>query len=308
MSKLQPFSVTILGNSSAVPTINHNLTAQVVRHQNSRYLIDCGEGTQLRLIQLHVKQSNLDHILISHLHGDHFFGLFGLISTLHLFGREKPMTLFAPAALEPLLKEVLRVADTTLRFPIDFFALEDFKNTPLINNDQLNVKCFQVLHRIPTWGFKFTEQQKKRKINKEFIQKYRPDIGQIKAIREGEGYKTESDFWLSHDEITLPATKTRSYAYCADTAYFEPIISEISQSNLIYHEATFEQSLENVAIEKYHSTARQAAMIAKKAAVGKLILGHFSARYKDLNQILAEAKEVFPNTFLSEEGVCYEIE
>ena len=308
MSTFQPFSVTILGNSSAAPTNNRNLTAQLVTYENRRFLIDCGEGTQNRFVQLHVKQTNMDHIMISHLHGDHFYGLFGLISTLHLFGREKPLTIYAPAALDALLKEVFRVSDTRIKFPIKFYALEDFISEPLINDEQLNIKCFPVNHRIPTWGFKFTEQPKRRKIKKDFIEQYRPTILQIKAIKAGEGFNAGQGQNLLHEDITVEAPSTRSYAYCADTAYYEPIINEIQHANLIYHEATFDSTLEQLATEKFHSTARQAALVAQKAQVGKLLIGHFSARYKDLNPLLLEAREIFPETYLSEEGTCYQIE
>ncbi len=301
------FFVTILGNGSAVPTATTNLTSQIVTFGRQRFMIDCGEGTQHQLFRLHIKQANLDHVLISHLHGDHFYGIFGLLSTLHLFGREKPFTVFAPAALEQLIAQVLKVSDTTLRFPLIFHALEDYSETPLVYNKELTVKCFPVLHRIPTWGFTFEEQPKVRKINKQFLDTHHPKIEDIKAIKAGKGYTTATGDFLSHEEVTENPIKSRSYAFCADTAYHEPIIQYIQQFDLIYHEATFDDSMEKLAKEKFHSTARQAAQMAKNAQVGRLLLGHFSARHKELTKLLAQAQNVFPDTVLSEEGKTYNV-
>ncbi len=301
------FFVTILGNGSAVPTATTNLTSQIVTFGKLRFMIDCGEGTQHQLFRLHIRQANLDHVLISHLHGDHFYGLFGLLSTMHLFGREKPFTVFAPAALESVIAQVLQISDTTLRFPLVFQALENYANTPLIHNKDITINCFPVLHRIPTWGFTFTEQPKPRKISKEFLNTHQPNIEDIKAIKAGAGYTTSSGEFLSHEEVTEIPQKTRSYAFCADTAYHEPIIEYIQQFDLIYHEATFDDSMEKLAKEKFHATARHAAELAKKAQVGQLLLGHFSARHKELTNLLAQAQEVFPDTVLSEEGKTYNV-
>jgi ribonuclease Z len=302
-----PFSVTILGNASAVPTLHSNLTAQVVGYGRKKFMIDCGEGTQHQMLRWRIKQSNIDHLFISHLHGDHFYGLFGLISTFHLFGRDKLLTIHAPSELEQLLQHVLKVSTTQLRFPVQFQALEDFSNMPLYQDDQLVIQCFPVLHRIPTWGFKFNEKPKERKLNKEFIQAHRPTIQEIRSIKAGNGFMTASGIQLNHQQITIAPLKSRSYAFCADTAYHEPIISHIYKSDLIYHEATFDNSMKQLAEEKFHSTAQQAATIALKADVGQLLLGHFSARHKDLSTLLREAKEVFPATILSEEGISYPI-
>ncbi|MDP2724068.1 MAG: ribonuclease Z [Bacteroidales bacterium] len=307
MNRNPAFSVTILGNSSAAPANNRHLSAQMILFENRRFLVDCGEGTQNRLVELHVRQANLDHILISHLHGDHFYGLFGLISTLHLYGREKPLALFAPAALKELLIEVLKVSETRLMFQVEFLALEDFVNTPLINDDRLLLECFPVNHRIATWGFKFSEQPKKRKIKLDFIEKFDPTIAQIKAIKSGEGFVSNDGQTFANDEITEAPRPSRSYAYCADTAYYEPIIEVVQNANLIYHEATFDSSMEQIAADKFHSTAKQAATIAQKARVERLLIGHFSARYKDLTPLLEEAREIFPETYLSEEGTSYPI-
>ena len=307
MNEHPPFSVTILGNASAVPTAHSNLSAQLIAYGRKRFLVDCGEGTQHQLFKLHLKQSHIDHILISHLHGDHFYGIFGLISTFHLFGREKTLHLYAPAPLEKLISQVLEASQTQLRYPLLFHALEDLNEDPLYQDDQLVIKCFPVSHRIATWGFLFRETRKIRKINKKFIESHQPSISHIKAIKAGDGYITSSGTVLSHLDVTDAPPKSRSYAYCADTAYHEPIIPEIFKADLIYHEATFDNSMQQLAQQKYHSTAQQAAVLAKKAEVGQLLLGHFSARHKDLTTLLQEAKAIFPSTEISIEGVTYKI-
>ncbi len=307
MNEHPPFSVTILGNASAVPTAHSNLSAQLIAYGRKRFLVDCGEGTQHQLFKLHLKQSHIDHVFISHLHGDHFYGIFGFISTLHLFGREKTLHLYAPSPLEKLIAQVLEVSQTQLRYPLEFHALEDFDEHPLYQDEQLTIKCFPVSHRIPTWGFLFKEKPRARKVNKKFIESYQPTIKEIKAIKAGGGFVTSSGRLLNHLEVTDTPPKSRAYAYCADTAYHEPIIPEIFKSDLIYHEATFDNSMQQLAQEKYHATAQQAAMLAKKAEVGQLLLGHFSARHKDLTTLLHEAKAVFPSTQISIEGVTYEV-
>ena len=302
------FAVTILGNASAVPTTDRNLTAQIVQYGTNRFLVDCGEGTQLQMIRYRVKQTNLNHILISHLHGDHFYGLFGLISTFHLYGRTKPLSIFAPVALKDLLDHVLRVSNTTLRFELNFYSLEDFGGRPVYENDHFRITCFPVVHRIPAWGFRFEEKHGVRKVNKAFITKYKPEIADIKAIKAGNGYQAPDGKMLTHEEITEDPIKPRSYVYCADTAYDTSLIPHLRGSDLIYHEATFDDSMEALAVEKHHATARQAALQAKQAQVKKLMLGHFSARHTSLDGLLQEARSVFNNTILSEEGTRYLIE
>ncbi len=308
MSRKNAFAVTILGNGSAVPTANRNLSAQMVQYGTNRFLVDCGEGTQLQMIRFHIKQTNLNNIFISHLHGEHFYGLFGLISTMHLYGRVKPLNIFAPMALKSLIEHVLLVSNTTLRFELIFFSLEDFSQSPLYETDQFRINAFPVVHRIPTWGFRFEEKSEKRKIDKMFIAQYQPDIETIKAIKAGNGFTTPDGEILSNDQITTAPAAARSYAFCADTAYDETFIEHLARTDLMYHEATFDNSMEKMAAEKYHATAQQAATLAKKAQVKKLLLGHFSARHTNLNILLDEAKAVFDQTEISEEGIRYLIE
>jgi len=302
------FAVTILGNASAVPTANRNLTSQLVQYGTNRFLVDCGEGTQLQMIKFRVKQTNLNHIFISHLHGDHFYGLFGLISTFHLFGRTKPLAIFAPQALKDLLDHVLQVSNTTLRFELNFHNLEDFGDKPVYENDHFKITCFPVVHRIPTWGFKFEEKHGIRKINKAFLAEYAPDIATIKAIKAGDGYKAPNGKVYSHNEITEAPLNPRSYVYCADTAYDTSLAPYLFGADLVYHEATFDDSMEALAIEKFHATARHAALQARQAQVKKLLLGHFSARHTSLEGLLEEARSVFENTLISEEGIRYPVE
>jgi ribonuclease Z len=302
-----PFNVTILGNGSAVPTSFQHPTSQLVTYGSKRFMIDCGEGTQMQMIKYKTGHKHIDHIFISHLHGDHFFGLIGIINTFHLFGRKNPLHIYAPAAVKKVIDVQLGVSLTTLRYPLVYHALEDMNNKPLYEDKNLIVSCFPLNHRIPAFGFVFKEKASDRKLKKSFVSEFNPSIEQIHAVKSGLDYETETGMLISNREITDDPLPPRSYAFCSDTAYFEAIIPYIRNVNLLYHEATFDNSQENMAADKFHSTAAQAATIAQKATVKKLLLGHFSARFKEKNHLLQEAKAVFSNTELSVEGRSYDI-
>jgi ribonuclease Z len=299
--------LNILGNGSAVPTKFAYPSSQMLTYRGNQFLIDCGEGTQMQIIKYKVKYRKLNNIFISHLHGDHFFGLFGLLSTFHLFGRENGLNIYAPANLKPLLDHVFKTSDTVLRFPLNFFPLEDFSNSPLLDKENFTLKCFKLKHSVPTYGFVFREKPLQRKINKEFIKGRDIETKHILEIKAGSDYVDDKGILFKNGEISQKPRNPLSYAYCSDTAYYEDIIEDIHGVKLLYHEATFDESMLDLADGKKHSTASQAARIAKLANVEKLLLGHFSARFKEFDTLLQQARDVFPNTFISVEGKPYQI-
>ena len=297
------FQITVLGNGSAVPTAWQNPTAQLLQYNGRRFLIDCGEGTQMQMIRYNVSYRNLDRIFISHLHGDHYFGLIGLISTLHLYGRTKPLHVHAPAALEKVLQLQLEVSDTRLRFPLPFHALPE--EGVIYEDKTLTVSCFPLDHRIPTRGFLFREKPRERNLRKDFVEKYHPGVEQMHRIKQGDDFVLPDGTVLPNTEITLNPPAPRSYAYCSDTAYNPKLANYVQEVDLLYHEATFDDAMADKAAEKFHSTARQAAQVAAEAGVKKLLLGHFSARFSSFDTLLEEAREVFPETIISREGESY---
>lgn len=304
---MSDFKVTILGNGSAVPTATQHPSSQVVKLGDVQFMIDCGEGTQMQMIKYGIKHRKLDHIFISHLHGDHYFGLFGLISTFHLFGRNTPLNLYAPSQLKDLLEHQLRISNTKLRFPLNFYPLEEIVNTPLLVYNKFTIQIFPLYHRIPTWGIKISKEDCELRIDKSFVASFKPTVEQILKIKSGEDFKSDTGVLFKNEEITLPPKPTHSYAYCSDTAFHLNLINHVKNVDLLYHEATFDSRLEDVANEKQHATSQQAAKLAKKAKVGELLLGHYSARFDDLNSLLEEAQSIFPETLLSEEGKTYQI-
>jgi ribonuclease Z len=305
---MDDFQVTILGNGSAVPTSWHNPTSQLIQYKGMQFMIDCGEGTQMRMITFKQKHRNLDHIFISHLHGDHYYGLIGLINSYHLMRREKTLHLFAPKALEEVLQKQLEVSKTRLNYTLQFHALELYTDKPLFSDQDLVIECFSLQHSIPVWGFLFREKVGDRRIDKSFIAQYDPEIEEIKKIKLGGDFITPKGEVLAHEIITLPPRPPRSYAFCSDTAYLSLTADYVKGVDLLYHESTFDQSKKELADKTFHSTAAQAAMVAKEAEVKKLLIGHYSARYSELQLLVNEAREVFPESYLSEEGVSYAIE
>jgi len=300
--------LSVLGNGAAVPTAYCNPSGQLLTFEGNQFLIDCGEGTQMQLLKHKIRYRKLENIFISHLHGDHYYGLIGLISTFHLYGREKPLTIYAPADLEELIKHQLQVSKTTLNYELRFMHLENYNDDPLFESDDFYIKSFPLKHSVPCWGFVFREKPLLRKINREFIENKKIPSEQIVKIKQGSDFVDSDGVTYLNSQITIAPRKSLSYAYCSDTAYDESITKHIKDVTLLYHEATFDNSMETVASEKLHSTASQAAQIAKNSNSLKLLLGHFSARFKDPKVLLDEARKVFPNTFLSIEGRTYLIE
>ncbi len=301
------FSITILGSSSATPTSSRNPTSILVNINYKYFLVDCGEGTQIQLRRFKIKIQKINHIFISHLHGDHFFGLIGLISTYHLLGRDKELHIYANPAIEEIINLQLTVSGTRLLYPLIFHPIDADVPATIFENKDIAVKTFPLNHSVPTTGFLFIEKERARKIKKNFILKEDVPICEFQKIKNGADYINPEGKIYLNEQITVSPPQPRSFAFCSDTSYFEPVIPYIRNVDLLYHEATFMKNMANIAAEKYHSTADQAASIAKKANVKNLILGHFSARYRKLDDLLTEAQDIFPNTHLAEDGKIFRI-
>lgn len=299
------FTVTILGTSSAIPTRDRYPTSQVVNVYGRYYLLDCGEGTQIQLRKNKISFQRIDRIFISHLHSDHFLGLPGLLSTMDLLGRTKEIHIHAFEELEIFMNGYVEATFTQFGFPIQMHYLDKKSPQIIFENDHITIKTFPVKHRVPCNSFLFKEKPKKFNIRKEAIDKFGLTIEQIQKLKNGElpDLKTA----VSLDELTTPPAPSKSYAFVTDTAYTEKIIEHIEGVDVLYHESTFGEELISRAKETMHSTALQAGQIAKKAGAKKLVLGHYSVRYEDLNVLLNEAKTVFENTVCSTEGMVFEI-
>lgn len=301
------FEVTILGSGAAIPTLQRKPTSQYVVCNDRHILIDCGEGTQNQLRKYGIKFQKIDHILISHLHGDHFFGLVGLLSTMHLLGRNAGLTIYGPQELEQIVRMQLEIGHAKLDFDITFVAL-DGKTSALIFEDRLiEIHCFPLKHRIPTNGYRIQEKPKERRIISEALRESKLSLAAIPFFRNGLDYVDETGEIHEVDQYTLPPKPVKSYAYCSDTAYSEKVIPAIEGVDVLYHEATFTEAMADRAKTTFHSTSKQAALIAQKAGVKCLLLGHLSARYENGNLHEDEAKTIFENTTFVEDGKVYGI-
>lgn len=303
-----PFQVTILGAGSAIPSLMRSASAQVVQYNGLNILIDCAEGTQLQLKKFKISPMRIDAILISHLHGDHYFGLIGLISTLHLIGRKHPLHIYGPPELYEILKLQLKAAATDLNYALHFKALTPNVKDHFFSGKYLDFFSFPVKHRIPAWGFLICEKTPERNVLPWFIDKYKPDYATIRSVKAGQDYVSDEGQRIPNHDITIAGRSARSYAYCTDTAYDENLAGIIKNVDLLYHEATFMAHLEETANSTFHSTSRQAAAIAVKANVRKLIIGHFSSRYTDAQPLVDEAREVFSETYAATDGSRFSIE
>ena len=301
------FKVQILGCGSALPTTKHNPSSQLVDVNGKLFMIDCGEGTQLQVRKVGARLGKLHSIFISHLHGDHLFGLPGLISTLGLLGRTADLTIYAHQELEQFLTPMLNFFCKQLSYKVRLVLLKRKGYNLIYENRSICIYSFPLKHRIATSGFLIKEKEKLRHIKREMIDFYKIPIREINNIKSGADFTTTEGEVIPNERLTTPPTPSRSYAYCSDTAYDESIVPHINGVDLLYHEATFAES-EIIRAEKTgHSTARQAGEIAKQAKVKKLIIGHYSSRYNDLNPLLEEASAVFPNTELAYEGKIIEL-
>jgi len=301
------FAATVLGSGSAKPTLERLTSAHVLNVHEHFYLIDCGEGTQVAMIKHGIQMMKIEHAFISHLHGDHYFGLIGLLNSMHLMNRKKPFHLYAFCELEEIINIQLRVASTTFSFPLVFHPLDSSKTQEILNNKYVSVTSFPLKHRIRTCGFLFKEKKRARNIKREFVRKHNIPVEWFQRILDGEDYVDADGVKYSNDSIVKIPGVSRSYAYCSDTAYHKEVVDIIRGASLLYHEASFADEHEDIALVKFHSTARQAAMIAKEANVGGLMIGHFSLRYKDPQLLLSQAREEFPNTIEAVDGLTVEI-
>ncbi|MGC4102805.1 ribonuclease Z [Ferruginibacter sp.] len=298
-------ALTILGNNSAIPAFDRNPTAQVLQTADESYLIDCGEGTQMQMTRYKIRRSKITRIFISHLHGDHYYGLIGLLTSMGLLGRTQDLHLHAPEPLDAILKLQLSVADTKLPFSLHFHPLRS--EGIIVADKKLQVECFRVKHRIECWGFLFREKKNPRKVNAERAAIYEIPAAFYEKLQQGFDYVNKKGSIVPNEEVTTAAPKARSYAFCADTIYDESLAEKIKEVDLLYHEATYLKDLHERAAMRFHSTTHQAASIAKLGNVKKLLLGHFSSKYETLDAFLPEAKEVFENTELALEGTCYKV-
>ena len=297
------FAVTILGNNSALPAYDRHPTAQIVTLNDQLLLIDCGEGTQMQLSRYKVKRGKLNHIFISHLHGDHYFGLIGLVTSMGLLGREQPLHLYAPPGLDAIIQLQLEVAATSLPFELVYHTLT--KAALILDSPKFSVECFSTKHRIPCWGFIVREKKLPRKVDKDKAIEFMVPASFYNSLKEGLDYHTKDGSVIVNDQVTIPNSAPRSYAFCADTIYDERIAEIAKDVTLLYHEATYLKDLEDRAAARFHSTTIQAAMIAKQANANQLLLGHFSSKYEFLDDYLTEAMAVFPRTQLAIEGVTF---
>jgi ribonuclease Z len=301
------FSLTILGSSSALPTSQRFPSAHVLNVHERLFLIDCAEGTQIQLRRFKQKMSRIDSIFISHLHGDHALGLVGLISTLNLQDRKKELTIHAHAPLEPILKQNIKFFVNDLKFPIQFRALDSKRKKIIYEDDGLQVETLPLKHRIASTGFLFRETQKLPNIRKYLVEKYSIPLAEIVKIKQGGDYTTHEGRVIPNSELTYFASIPRSYAYCSDTRFFESLAPMVQGVDILYHEATFGTDMAKMAKATGHSTASQAATIAKLAGVKKLVIGHFSSRYKDIKPLLDESREIFPETYPANDGDTFTI-
>jgi ribonuclease Z len=302
------FQVQILGTSAAIPTKFHRPSAQVVSYHDRHYLVDCGEGTQMQLLRYRVKLARLDAIFISHLHGDHVFGLPGLLTSMSLYGRNFPLKLYAPAALKKVLEDTFKQTESYLMYDLEFIPMEDFEpGSVIFDTKRLKVYSLPLEHRIFCRGFRFEEYDKRPKFN--FYEAKALEIPNeyFALLKQGNEVTLPDGRLINPGQVLSPPDPILSYAYCSDTKYSEPLVDYIKEATVLYHESTFLDDMKKRAAETAHSTSREAAEIAKRAAVRQLILGHFSARYKSLEPMLMEAREIFPYTELANEGKIFKI-
>lgn len=299
---MEPFRVHILGCGSALPTLKHFASSQVVEVRGKFFMVDCGEGTQIQLRRSHVGFTKIQAVFISHLHGDHCFGLIGLISTFGMLGRTAPLHVYAPEALKPLLDEQMKLFCDGLEYRVEFHTVDTTKHQTIFEDRSLTVESIPLSHRIPCSGFLFHEKPTLPHIRRDMIDCYDIPVSQINNIKAGADWTTEDGELIPNARLVRPSDPPRSYAYCCDTRYMPALHEMVEGVDLLYHDSTYDSSCADRAKLYYHSTSLQAAMVARDAHAGALLLGHFSARYDNESAILDEAKAIFPNTFLAAEG------
>ena len=299
--------LTILGSCSAYPTLNRFTTSQILQINGKSFLIDCGEGAQIQLRKNKIKFNSIEDILISHLHGDHFFGLPGLILTFNLLGREKPLNIYGPKGIKKIILSLLKIGNTWTNYKLNFTELKNPKSEIIYDKNDISITTIPLYHGIYTNGFLFRNKTSVHKLMVDKAQSYGIDKTQFAGIKLGkDGIKTDGSI-IKNIKLVEPLNPDLTYAYCGDTLFNEKIIEQTKGCDLLYHESTFLKKHENFAKKTFHSTAEQAALIAKKSNVKKLILGHFSTRYKDLDLFIKESKSIFPNVDLAIENKIFTI-
>jgi hypothetical protein len=304
---MEPFKVHILGCGSALPTLQHNASSQIVELREKLFMIDCGEGTQIQLRRSRIHFSKIIAVFISHLHGDHCFGLPGMISTFGMTGRTAPLHVYAPAAFEPILDQTLSFFCQGLEFKVVFHAVDTTQNKVVYEDRSLTVETIPLQHRIDCCGYLFREKPILPHIRRDMIDFYKIPISQINNIKAGADWVTAEGEVIANSRLTTPAEPARSYAYCSDTRYIKTLHELVKGVSTLYHESTYSAEDAERARLYWHSTSQDAAKVARDASVGKLLLGHFSARYNNESQLLDEAKAIFPNSYLTREGATFDI-
>lgn len=296
------FEVLILGNSSATPMYGRHPTSQVLNFNEQLFLIDCGEGTQMQLFRYGIRSTKINHIFISHLHGDHYLGLVGLLSSQHLVGRQAELHLYGPAPLKEILDLQFKHSDTRLRYDLIFHPTNEHEAEVILESHSLKVTSFPLRHRIACTGFRFDEGKRAATLKVEEVERLQIPTAYLKLLKRGIDYEAKDGTVFPASELTLPPPPSRSYAYCSDTLMSADYMPHIAGVNLLYHESTFMHDMVDRAKETFHTTSLQAGEVAQLTGAQKLLLGHYSARYKDLQPLLEESRTIFPNTELSEEG------
>lgn len=301
------FEVTILGSSSATPVFNRNPTAQLLNCNEKFYLIDCGEGTQQQLIKYGYKASKIDQIFISHLHGDHFFGLVGLLSSMHLYGRTKTLEIFGPAKLKEILEVQFEHSETVIKYSIVYHQVNYEKSEVIFANNDLIVETIILNHRIPCTGYKFTEKKRLRKLLVDKLEEDQIPMDYFPMLKRAVDFELPDGRAVKYLDYTTDSATPKSYCYCSDTIYDERYLPTIANADTLYHEATFLHEMLDRAVETHHTTALQAGQIALATNAKRLLIGHFSSRYKTLDALLEEACSVFPETQIAVEGKTFQI-
>lgn len=304
---MEPFKIHILGCGSALPTLRHNPSAQVVELRGKQFMIDCGEGTQTQMRRQRIGFNKVVAIFISHIHGDHCFGLIGMLSSFGLLGRTMPLAIYAPKEFKPVLDMMLKTFCYDFDYDIQFHAVDTTKQQVIYEDRSLTVESIPLKHRLPTCGFLFREKPTLPHIRRDMIDFYRIPVSQINNIKNGASWTDEEGRLIPNERLTMPADKPRSYAYCSDTIYLPALHERIAGVSCLYHESTYTTADADRAEMYFHSTAAQAAQVARDANAGRLLLGHYSSKYDDERQLLKEAQEVFAQSQLTNEGMTIDL-
>lgn len=304
---MEPFRVHILGCGSALPTLKHNPSSQIVEIRGKCFMIDCGEGTQTQLRRSKIKFTRISAVFISHVHGDHCFGLIGMVSTFGMLGRTAPLHIYAPAGFSNIMKMQIDFFCKDLEYEVVFHDVDTNANNIIYEDRSLTVETVPLSHRVPCCGFIFREKQTLPHILRDMTDYYKVPVSQFNNIKNGADWVDEEGNVIPYTRLTTPSEPARSYAYCSDTKYLPMLHECLKDVCVLYHESTYSKEDEDMAKMYFHSTAAQAAQVASDANVGKLVLGHYSARYEDENRLLEEAKNIFPNTVLSDEGLIIDV-